>query len=424
MRALLALASTLSFILIAACAPTAVSPTPDGSPLASPGPSLPGASETTTMPPQRLILWITPAFSTEAGTPASDLLAARLSEFEQANPGLTIEVRIKEESGPGSLLESLATASQAAPGSLPDLASLGGASLHDASLKGLIVPLGERIDTPSLPDWYPFAVEAAQVDGSLMGVPFAADAEALAYRVDGYARPPAGWTDILDGPAPFLFPAGDPTAAFTLTQYLSLGGRLFDERGRPLLEAEILRQVFEFYDSARRSGVLPLSARQYDSPAATWAALRDGRAQSATASTGEFLSEYDPALDSLQPLPTRDGTGICIADVWSWALVTRDAARQEFALRLLAWLTAPEFLGEWTHALGLLPSSTAALALWPEAPQTAIANRLVTVARPRPTTEVLATFGPSLHAAVDSVLAGEASPETAAQAAALALQAP
>ena len=370
------------------------------------------------------MLWLTPAFSTTAGTAAGDLLAARLDEFERANPGLTIVVRVKEDGGPGGLLESLAAASQAAPASLPDLASLGAAALHDATLKELIVPLGEMVDAPSLPDWYPFAVEAAQVDGSLIGLPFAADAEAFAYRSDGYPRPPAAWTDILDGPAPVLFPAGDPSAAFTLAQYLSLGGRLHDGDGRPVLDTELLRQVLEFYDSARRSGVLPLSAREYDNTAATWAALRDGRAYAATASFGAFLAEHDPASDSLQPLPTRDGSGTCIADVWSWALVTRDPSRQEQALHLLAWLTEPGFLADWTHALGLLPSSTAALALWPDGPQTATANRLVTVARPRPTTEVLATFGPALRTAVESVLAGDASPEAAAQAAALTLQAP
>jgi len=424
MRGFLAALATLAILGLAACSPTSATRTPDGTLVPTAGPTRAASTGGEGPSPSQLILWLTPAFSPTAGTPAGDLLAARLDGFERANPGLTIEVRVKDERGPGGLLESLASASQAAPDSLPDLAALDSVALHDAALKELIVSLGEAVDTPSVLAWYPFAAEAARTEGSLIGMPFAADAQALAYRSDAYPRPPANWTDVLDGPSPFLFPAGDPYAAFTLAQYLSLGGRLIGENGRPRLQAEILSQVLEFYDSAHRSGVLPLSARQYHDSAATWAAVRDGRAQAATAFFSTFLAEYDPTTDSLQPLPTSDGAGTCIAEVWSWALVTREPVRQDLSLRLLTWLSDPEFLGEWTQALGLLPSSTAALAVWPDGTQTAVASRLVTAAHARPTAEILATFGPAVHAAVDSVLSGEASPEVAAQAAALAIQAP
>ena len=416
--------TVLLVLLLTACGvpqptvtPAGLSTTATETPLATPPASTPS-------PPDSLTLWLAPAFAPETGSAAGELLAERLAGFERSHPGVVLLVRVKGEAGPGGLLDSLTTASQAAPGTLPDLVTLNGAALYAATLKGLVAPLDGLVEMPGEPAWYPYAITAALVDGGFFGVPFAADAEAMAYRSDVYDSAPSTWSDIVTGPAPFLIPAADPTAAFTLAQYLSLGGSLLDDAGRPDLEADVLAEVLGFYAAARTQGVLPLSARQVADPAATWAALRDGRALAAVAPFRAFLEAHDPATDSIQPFPTFDGLGICFADPWSWALVTRDLARQELAAELLNWLMDPGFLGPWSRALGLLPTTRAALSQWPEDTEAALANRLVTSARPRPSIEILAVYGPSLQAAVASVLNGEATPDAAAQAAALQIRMP
>ncbi|MDO9130711.1 MAG: hypothetical protein Q7U34_12675, partial [Anaerolineales bacterium] len=62
-------------------------------------------------PAARLIrVWLPPELDPSNGTPAGNLLKTRLDEFSAAHPGLKLEVRVKAESGPAGLLESLAAA--------------------------------------------------------------------------------------------------------------------------------------------------------------------------------------------------------------------------------------------------------------------------------------------------------------------------
>lgn len=412
-------------LVLAACGAQA-SPTAPGVSPTSAAPSLevPGGPTHTPTAPQRLVLWLAPAFDPASASPAGSMLAERLAAFEQAHPGLAIEVRIKDPAGPGGLLESLAAATEAAPATLPDVISLDGEALNSAVLKGLLVSLDGLLETPSQTEWYGYAQQAALIDGAFYGLPFGSDVDIFAYRTDSYAEPPLSWASVLTGPPPFLFPAGDPTSEFTIAQYLSIGGPLLDDSGRPTLDPSLLGDILEFYASARATGNLPLSARQYDTASGTWAVLREGRATAAVAPFSSYLAGHDTGLVSGIPLPTRDGYGTCFASTWSWALVTQDAGHQALASQLLAWLTAPEFLGPWTRALSLLPPTASALALWPRDADTALATRMAAIAQPIPSAEILATFGLPLQRAVEAVLSAQLAPEAAALEASQAVRTP
>ena len=63
---------------------TLVPGTPDGAGV----PSQPSGTIT-------LQVWLPPEFDPDGGTPAGDLLKARLEEFSAQNPGVSIEVRLK-----------------------------------------------------------------------------------------------------------------------------------------------------------------------------------------------------------------------------------------------------------------------------------------------------------------------------------------
>lgn len=425
MRAWLIRVLIATSLILAACGAQATPASLPFSPTSStPGAELPGASTLTPGPRTHIVIWLAPAFDPTSGSPAADLLAQRLAEFEQANPGLVIEARLKAESGPGGLLESLTAANEAAPAALPDLVTLDPVALNAAAVKGLIAPLDELIDRPAGPEWYPYAQAAALIDGAFYGLPLGSSADVLAYRIDAYAAPPLSWADLLTGPAPILFPAGDPTAAFTLAQYLALGGSLLDDTGRPTLDPSLLADILEFYSSSRAAGVLPLASRQHGNASSTWAVLRQGRATAAVAPLRSYLVERDTSLEAAVPLPTRDGSGICFASAWSWALVSREPARQQLLGRLLAWLSEPDFLGPWLRAMDLLPPTASALATWPRDSDTVLASRLATTARPIPSAESLVTFGPPLQRAVESVLSAQLSPEAAALAASQAVRTP
>ncbi len=143
--------------------------------------------------------------------------------------------------------------------------------------------------------------------------------------------------------------------------------------------------------------------------------MKSDQVSSATAPLSLFLTEGNFEAIAAAPLPTRTQPGVSPTENWSWAIVTADPVRQSLAAELITWLTEPEFLGPWTHALGMLPPTTSALALWPEGAEAALVSSLVSVAQPRPTAEELATFGPILHTAVEAVVLNGVPPAEAAR---------
>lgn len=369
-------------------------------------------------PALELRVWLPGEFTPDGSTPGGRVLRAQLSEFEAAHPGLTIDIRIKRASGEGGLLDFLDTASAAAPGVLPDLIALNQEDLRRAARAGLVRPLTELVPALTTPEWYDFAVSQSTIEGFYAGVPFAGEAMILAYNVNYFASPPRTWDDILAGQGPFLFPAGDASALFTIAEYFSLGGRLQDEAGQVRLDAAVLSQVLDFYQRGAEAGVIPRSL-PFASAHETWRAYREARAIAVTTPATTYLSERRSlSITATGLLPTRDGTPVALAQAWSWALVTAHPDRQALALQLLDWLTEPQRLGEWTYAAGVLPTRSSALRAWPTDPSTAVVSGVVSMARSVPNASVLSLVGPAIQTAVQDVLAGRATPEDAANAAA------
>ncbi|HEY42768.1 MAG TPA: carbohydrate ABC transporter substrate-binding protein [Anaerolineae bacterium] len=410
----LLLASTI--LLIASCSTPSVqatpSPTTVGVETATRTPQILQSSPT---PKGSLTIWFTPTFAPDPSTPAGFLLQERLTAFQQANPGISIIVRLKEERGPGGLLETLIAAHNVAPSALPDVIAIDPIALNSAALKGLLVPLNGLVAEPTPPEWYDHALLTTYDLGSFFGLPFASEVEVLAYRISRYEEAPASWSDILASPAAFVFPAGDPNAALTLFQYKALGGPLYDVNGMPTFDPVPLNDLLTFYRSAHVSGILSTSIFQYLSSTDTWNSLKSDQASSAIAPLSAFMATEDPKNIGAVPIPARTQPGICPTETWSWSIVTLDPVRQSLASELITWLTQPEFLGPWTYALGMLPPTASSLAMWPEGPAAALASSLVTVAQPKPSAEELATFGPILHQAVEAVILGGVSPTEAAQ---------
>jgi ABC-type glycerol-3-phosphate transport system substrate-binding protein len=383
---------------------------------------LPSTSQTVS--PNHITIWLPPRLAPDTTSPPGNLLTERLNAFQQTYPDIDLDIRVKDEGGPGGLMETLMAASIAAPDALPDVIALNPIDLNTATLKDLIVPLGGLIEEPEAPDWYEHAIHATRFGGDFYGLPIASDAEVLVYRTAQYTSPPHSWSEILVQPSTFIFPAGDPTATFTLAQYLALGGQMTNESGRPMLDPTTLVEVLSFYGSAYHANTLPLSSLQYMTNEETWDAFRAQQASSAVASLNTFLIEGNFNTTSATAIPTRNDLGTSFSETWSWALVTRDPARQQLAAQLLTWLIQPEFLGRWTYDLKLLPPTAAALTQWPEGPESALVSSLVTLATPKPSAEVMATFGPPLRTAIEAVLVNGATPSSAALSAARKFQSP
>lgn len=397
-----------------------------GPPTTVPSSPVPTASATEVPQPapRSLTLWVAPPFAPDSETPAGALLTERLRAFEQLHPGLSIQVRVKSIDGPSGLLETLIAANAAAPALLPDAITFNPSNLEDAVSKNLIIGLDEVLPVPEAPDWYEFSLPAARVSGNFVGLPIASEVDILSYRSDLYTSPPRSWDDLLSEPRSFLFPAGDPLATFTMAQYLSLDGYLLNSDEDPALNPAVLSEVLTFYNTAVSAQILPYSVRQITTAEQSWSVLQDNGAASAVAPLSSYMLEHDPEKLSAVPLPTQGGNGVGLASTWSWAIVTQDAERIPIVAELLAWLSAPDFLGLWTHSLGMLPPTSASLAAWPEGDDAALASSLVTVTQPMPPSSLRLTIGPVLFDAVEAVIGGGEAPTTAAQAAAEALANP
>jgi ABC-type glycerol-3-phosphate transport system substrate-binding protein len=405
----------ISVLLVSACVPAEETNGPE---LMTPAPSEQIRTATPTESPQPadnvLRLWLAPAFDPDDGSPAGMLLRQRLDLFESSHSGVEVEIRIKEETGVGGLYQSLATAMVAAPSVTPDIISLNPESLRAAAIDGLILPLETFLEAPASPAWYDHTVSIARIEGNFYGRPIASETEILAYRTFLFQTPPMTWSNILAGPESFLFPANDPAASFSLAQYLALDGSLVDDAGDPALDPIVLTEVLTFYDSAWNSDILSTAALQYASATETWQALVAERATSAVAPLDEFLLESDLRVLSAVPLPTQTEPGIGFAKTWSLAIVDNDSDHQELAAQMIDWLTDPEFLGPWTHALGMLPPTNLALSQWPEGPETSLASSLVTIMRPELPPETLAVFGPPIRDAIVAVIRDGVKPSNAA----------
>jgi ABC-type glycerol-3-phosphate transport system substrate-binding protein len=325
---------------------------------------------------------VTPRFD-----PASDsLLQARLDAFVANHAGLKIEVRVKDES---NLLETLELTAFAAPAASPDLISLPRAELEAAAAQGLIQPL----DASLLGDagWHPLARSLGHVNDAVYGLPFALDALALASSTE---TPLTTWQEVSDAGA-LAFNAND--AFFPLALYLSAGGELTDAEGDLTLDEAVLVRVLALFAQEQAS---PLESDEE-------VRLSLGQAGGSAVGWASGLSSGGPPEVKLEALPGLESPPATLVTSWGWSVASAEVERQQLAIELAEWLTAEDFLGEWTPSLGFLPPRDAQRARW---------KPLLDPARPVPPAEWVSLIAPILREAVASVLAG-VPPEVAAQAA-------
>ncbi len=406
-------------------------PTPESEPTASPTaeilqptvPFTPEAGVTSTPGPVTLRVWVPPQFDPNADTPAGRLLKDRLQSFTTRRPGVKVEVRVKAEDGPGGLLDTLTTASAAAPLALPDLVALPRPLMETAALKGLLHPYNGQTTVMDDPDWYGYAQELAKIQNSVFGLPFAGDAQLLVYRPVTVPTPPADWEALLQTPGPIVFAAADPQALFTLTQYQAAGGDVSDDQGRPSLNPQTLEEVLRLYDEAEAAGLMPYWLTQYQNDDQVWEAFNENPSNMVVTWTSRFLGEMQ-ADTAAAPQPTIDGEPYTLATGWVWALAGNQPQQQTLAVQLAEYLTESSFLARWTEAAGYLPPRPSALAAWTNTSMQGLLEQVVDSAHLSPPADALVILGPPLAQATVEVLKQQTEPVIAAQEAVNALTGP
>lgn len=362
-----------------------------------------------------LTLWLPPQFDPGSGTPAGELLRARLETFARQN-NLTLNVRIKAQSGPAGLLDSLEITSLAAPAALPGLIALPRAQMETAALKGLIQPIPGLGDLLKQNDWYPYAAELATMQGTPFCLPFAGDALVMLYRPTRLPVPAADWQGILNTNQPLIIPAGDPQALLTLELYHAAGGLSQDADGRPALDATALASVLQLYQHGAQLSTFPFWLGDFTTDSLAWQAYREQRANWVVTWASYFLGDL-PADTSIAPLPAFGGQ-VNAADGWMWCMTDPHNDNRAVGQQLAEYLVESDFLASWSGKAGYLPTRPSSLASWGSHSFTAPLQQILTDANLRPQNEIVDTLGPILQEAVLQVLQQHADPTKTAQQAA------
>ncbi len=377
--------------------------------------------------PSALVLkfWLPKQLDPSSGEPAGNILRTRLEQFLRANPGVELDIRLKAENGPGGLLDSLASASAAAPQALPHLVIMPRAVLGPAALKGYIRSLDGQTSLVGAPDWYPYARDLGRIQQSTFGLPLAGDALVMAYLPDAINQPPKDWAQTLAISATLAFPAADPSGLFTLAQYQAAGGRIQDDQGRPILDEDVLVNVLAFFQQANQNGRVPAWLEQFETDEQAWEArLRSPAVLSIT--WASRILQSNGAVQALRfaSIPTESGQPFTLTTGWVLALSGHDLPHDTLAVRLAEFLCDPVFLGQWSAAAGYLPTRSSALDNWIKGPAQEMVKELIPGARLAPSPDILAVLGPNLRQAVSSVLTQQESPNAAAKTAASQLGGP
>jgi ABC-type glycerol-3-phosphate transport system substrate-binding protein len=373
-------------------------PTPAPTKRSSPAPT---AVATTTPPVEQgipiLRVWMPSQFNPAADNPPAKLLSQRLTKFESEHPGLKIEVRLKKAEAEGEILNSLSVTSAAAPGALPDLILLSRSDLESAAIKGLLHPIDGLSTSLEDPNWYSYAQQLGRIQNTGYGLPFMGDAMVLVYYPElGMI---VNWEDVLSSKGQFVFAAGNPDGLVGLSLYASAGGQILDPQGLPTLDEAALTRVLTLVEEGRSKRIFPASLSNVTNESQTLQIYRTGIANKGIIR----ILNYHPTSDgSITPLPGLDETPFSYATGWIWALAGSDPENQQLAVKLAEYLTADDFIAEWTRVTGYLPTRPSSV---DEGDRTMAA--ILESAHPIPSSTVLAELGPLMQEALTRVLNGE-----------------
>jgi multiple sugar transport system substrate-binding protein len=367
--------------------------------------------------PQTLEIWVPPQFDPTSGSSAAEKLRTRLAAFEAQNPDLKVQVRVKAASGPGGLMESLSAASAAAPAVLPALVALSRSDLETAALKGLVFSLDGLTRIVDDTDWYAYARQLALIQGSAFGLPFAGDAMLLLYRPAKLPTPPPDWQTLIKSKLPTAFAAADGQALTTLQLYLSAGGEVNDNQGRPTLQADTLAQVLKLIDEGVKAGIFPNWLSQYQTDGQAWQAYREQRTDLLVTWSSNYLADL-PADTAAAPLPSLGDKPVTLATGWIWALSDPLPERRAASIRLAEFLVDSEFLAQWSANAGYLPTRPSALTAWSNAGLRSLFSPIALSAQVRPSNDLLLGLGPILEDATLQIIKQQGDPVQIAQAAA------
>ena len=358
-------------------------------------------------------VWVPPQFDPQNGTPSGELFKSRLEEYSSQNPSLTIDVRVKDLSGPGSILNTLRTAQEAAPGALPDVIAIPRALMEKTAEEELIIPFGEYAAFFEEKSWYSFADQLAVYNEKTYGIPFAADILVYAYQSGSFENPPGTWEELLSTSQVMIFPASDSDALVTLAFYESLGGEFAQLNDAYLVDRTPILEVLTFYQQAHQEEVMPFWLTQFETDQQAWNAYTERRSTQVITWSSSFLQANAPNT-TLAALPTSNGKAFSYTTGWVWSIVDRGSEQVDVGVQFIDFFTEERYLAEWTTEAGFVPPLSSSMNFWGKAEvETNFFERVLPAANLIPSQKFLDHAGLVFQEAVISVLEDQMDPEEA-----------
>lgn len=285
-----------------------------------------------------------------------------VKQFEDANPGVTVEVTPVPWDAAYSKFQTAI-----AGGNTPDLAMVGSTWMADFGDALQTVPTDVSTD-----GIFPGALDSTMIDDRATGVPWYVDTRVLYYRTDiaaqaGWNEAPTTWDDLKQmatdmqakGGADYgiRFPAGNDSFQGNLWMPWSNGAEL--ENGSAwTLDTPETAEAFDFYQSFYTDGVAnpaadrSAGAQEADFVAGSTPMLIDGPflIGSLDELGGEgFSDKFATAVLPAKESSTSFSGGANLA-------VFDNSDNAASAWKLVQWLTEPETQSAWYAATGDLPA--------------------------------------------------------------------
>jgi multiple sugar transport system substrate-binding protein len=364
--------------------------------------------------PLRLNLLLPPQFDPAKATGENRVLQLRLEEFISRRPDIKIETRTKTTEGPGGLLDWLASANSAAPLALPDLVALPRPILEKATQMGLLHAYDGLTQSMEDSDWYESARQLARAQNSTVSLPFALDNMLLIYRPDQVAQPPTSLENALLLNEILAFPASDPQSLYVLLLYLSAGGAITDDQGKPYLNKEILSNVLILIDQAHRQGIMPSWLTQHQSYEQTWSVFMENQADMTINWASQYFINRSEDIN-IAPVPAYNETIITLSTGWGWAVTSPNAIKLTPTIELAEFLIDPTFLAKWSIQAGFIPPKPSSLSSWQDSTIKTFTDQITRSAVMLPSIDILSSIGPALSQATIQVIKDRIDPRLAAE---------
>ncbi|OZG61311.1 ABC transporter substrate-binding protein [Bifidobacterium lemurum] len=301
-----------------------------------------------------------------------DLLGDFVKDFEEENPDVTVTVTAIPWS---SAHDKLQTAIAAGNG--PDIAQMGTTWMADFSDSFSQVP-----DNFDLSDFSEGPLEAGQVDGTQLGIPWYVDTRVLYYRTDiaeqaGWTEAPETWDELkqmaqdlqkVDGVEWGMYqqPSGTDSFIGVLPYVFSAGAELTDDgQTQWTLNTDAMKEALDFTSSLYEDGIADPNADV--SAGANITNFVSGEAPmmiegpTAVSQINELGGEGFEDKYTTVTLPSMDGSPDAVSFVGGCDLVVfKDSDNKQAAWKFIQWASQPEVQAAWYELSSDLPASQTA----------------------------------------------------------------